>query len=97
MTRSKLLMNILTRKSHLNHKNKGMVCEVGDLIDGFLLIIGLGGDDNLGAFLTDLFENLINSLFEEIGCVRSFGFFALSAFNQETRPSSENSLRFSFS
>ena len=55
VTGSKFFVNILEGDAHLDHENEGVVGKVCDLVDRFLFIVCLGGDDHLGAFLADLF------------------------------------------
>ena len=56
-----------------------MIYKVCYLVNGFSLVVCLACDYNLGAFLSNLFENLINSLFKEICGVRAFLFLYLSS------------------
>jgi hypothetical protein len=78
MTGSKLAVNILDRDAHFNHKHHYVIGKICDLVDGFRLIPCLTSDYDLGAFLTDLLEDLVDSLLEEIGGVRAFGHLRLS-------------------
>ena len=82
VTGSKLSVDILKGDAHLDHKDEGVVGKIGDLVDGFALIVCLGGNDHLGAFLTHLFEDLIDSLLKEIGGVGALGLLALSALDE---------------
>ena len=72
----------MTTSAVLEHQHHYMVSQVCDLIDGFLLILGLGGDDHLGALLAHLFQNLIQALLKEIGSVGALFFLRLSALDQ---------------
>ena len=47
-------MDILQCNALLDHQHHRVVAQIGDLVDGLGLILGFGGDDDLGAFLADL-------------------------------------------
>ena len=72
-------MDILQRNAGLKHQHHHMVGKVCDFVNGFLFVLSLGGDDDLGALLANLFQNLIQTLFKEVGGVRAFLFLFLSA------------------
>ena len=74
-----LVSDIVERDAHFDHKHHNVINEVGDLIDRLCLIVSLTCDDDLGAFLTNLLENFINSLIEKISGVRAFLSLGLSA------------------
>ena len=62
-------MAILKRNSGFNHEYHYMIGKVGNFIDSFLFVLRLCGNDDLCAFLPDLFQDFIKSLFKKIGCV----------------------------
>jgi hypothetical protein len=39
-----------------------MISQIRDLIDRVFFVFGLGRDDDLGAFLTDFLEDLVQAL-----------------------------------
>ena len=43
-----------------------MICQVGDLIDGFGFVVGLGGDDDFCGFFADFLQDLIYTFFKEV-------------------------------
>ena len=46
-----------------------MVGQVADLVDGLGLVLRLAGDDHLGGLLPHLLQDLVQTLFKEVGCV----------------------------
>ena len=58
--------------AHMDHEDHDVIHEVRDLIDGLFLVIPLGGDDDFGVLLTDLLQDLVDALLEEIGGVGTF-------------------------
>ena len=59
-------MDVLQGDSHLDHQNHNVVGQIGDLVDGFLFIVCLSCDDDLGAFLAHLLQDLVQALFKEV-------------------------------
>ena len=51
------------------HQHQGVVHQVCNLVDGLPFVLSLSGDDHLGTFLPDFFQNLIKTLPEEVGGV----------------------------
>ena len=51
----------------LHHQHQNMVRQIRQLIDRLLVIPVLGRDDNLGALLAHLFQNLVQALFKQVG------------------------------
>ena len=58
MTGSQLLVDILQGDAGLQHQYHYMVGKIGNLVDGFLFVLSLGGNDNLGTLPTHLFRIL---------------------------------------
>ena len=75
-------MYIFQRNTHLGHHDHDVIRKVCDFVNGFLFVICLCRNDDLGTFLTDLFENLVNALFKEVRRVGALGLLALSAVKQ---------------
>ena len=48
VTGGKLLVNVLQGNTHLDHQYHDVVCEIGDLVDGLLLVVCLARDDEKG-------------------------------------------------
>ena len=69
MAACKLVTYIIKRYAHLTHHYHYVICKVCNLIYSLCLIVSLTCDNNLGAFLANLFEYLIQSLFKKIGGV----------------------------
>ena len=59
-----------------------MVREIGKLIHRLTFVGSLSGDYDLRGLLADLFEDLVDSLFKEIRCVRALGLLLLSLLEQ---------------
>ena len=72
-------MDVLHGDAHLDHQHHGMVGKVGKLVDGLGLVVGLAGDDDLGALLAHLFEDLVDAFLEEVGGVGAFGALLIAA------------------
>ena len=79
VARSKLVSDVVKRDAHFYHKHHNVINEVGYFVYRLCFIVSLACDDYLGAFLTDFFEDLINSLFKKVGGVRAFLLLKLSA------------------
>ena len=73
-------VDILDGDTGLDHEDKDVVGEVGDLIDRFLFILSLCGDYDLGTLFAHLFKYFIKPFFKKIGGIRAFLFIGLSAF-----------------
>ena len=58
-------MDVVHRDAHFNHEDHGVIGKVGKLVDRFLFVAGLGGNDYLGTLLANLFENFVNTLFKK--------------------------------
>ena len=65
------LADILHRHAALVHHDHHVIEYVVDLTDQLGLVAVLGCNDGLGALLTDLLENLVNALLEQIAGVRA--------------------------
>ena len=63
-----------------------MVGKIGNLIDGLRLVLSLARDDDLGALLAHLLENLVQTLLEKVGGVRAFRQFLFPALKQLIKP-----------
>ncbi len=85
VTRGKLLLYVLDRNAHFYHKHHGVIRQIGKLVDRFLFITRLARNYNLGAFLSDLFENFVYSLFKQIGGVGIFRHLLFAAFEQTVK------------
>ena len=59
-----------------------MVGEVGYFVNRLGLIVGFSRDNDLGALLSNLFKDLIDSLFKKLGSIRAFGLIGLTAYQQ---------------
>lgn len=64
-----LVPDLLQADAQLEHEDHHMVGQVGDLVDGLLLVLGLAGDDDFGGLLPHLFEDLVDALLKEVGGV----------------------------
>ena len=64
MAGGQLPADFLQADALLGHEHHDVIGKVGDFIDGLGTVFGLGGDDDLGAFLAHLFQNLIQPLLE---------------------------------
>ena len=73
-----------------------MVCKIRDLINRFCLIVGLAGDDDFGAFLTHLFQDLIDALLEQVSSIGAFRQVFLSALEQTVQSLHAERLCFRF-
>ena len=82
VTGGKLFVDILNGNAHFHHQHHNVIRKVSDFVNCLLFVVRFSGDDNLGAFLTDFFEDLINALLEKVGCVRSLGQCFLAAFQK---------------
>ena len=69
VTGSQLAVDVLHRNAHLDHEHHDVVGQISDLVNGFFFVVVLGGDDDLGALLAHLFQDLVQALLEEIGGV----------------------------
>ena len=65
----KLSGNLVEGNTHFDHENGDMIEQVGNFINRFSLVAALCSDDDLGAFLADLLENLVDSFFKKVGRV----------------------------
>ena len=65
VTTCQFAMNILQRNAHLGHQYHHVVSQVGNLVDGFFFIAGLGSDDYFRGFFADFFENFVQTFFEK--------------------------------
>ncbi|CAN4045275.1 Fructose-bisphosphate aldolase, partial [Dysosmobacter welbionis] len=64
-----LRRHVLQGDAHLDHQHHHMVGQVGDLIDGLLPVLLAAADDDLGALLTHLLQDLVQALFKKISGV----------------------------
>ena len=55
--------------AHLDHQHHDVIRQIGNFIDRLGLVFLPAADDDLGAFLADLFENFVQPLFKEVGGV----------------------------
>ena len=72
-----LFRHILYADARVCHQNHGMVTQVCQLVDRFVLVFLRCRDDNLGTLLADLFQNLVQTFVEQVGGVASFLGFVL--------------------
>ena len=70
----------------LDHQHHHMVGEVCDLVARLFLVLSLGGDDDLGALLADLLEDLVEALPEEIAGVGALRARRLPILEQREQP-----------
>ena len=63
--------DVLKRDTLLYHHNGQMINQILDLIHGLAVVAVLRGDDGLAALLAYLFENLVQTLFEQVAGVAS--------------------------
>ena len=56
-----LFRHILYADARVCHQNHGMVTQVCQLVDRFVLVFLRCRDDNLGTLLADLFQNLVQT------------------------------------
>ena len=77
-----LLLDFLQSDALLGHEHHHMVGKVRNFIDGFSPILRFGGDDDLGAFLAHLFQNLVQALLEQVSGVGALGQVPFPAFQQ---------------
>ena len=73
MAGGQLRLNVLGRDALLGHQHHHVIGQIRDLIDRLAPILGLGGDDDLGALLAHLFEDLVEPLVEQIAGVGALG------------------------
>ena len=59
MARGKLRQDIVAGNAGFDHQDEHMIDKIGDLIDGVALVLRLSGDDDLGRFFADLFQDLV--------------------------------------
>ena len=69
MSGGQLSVYLLKTDAVLNHQSHHMVCQISYLIYGLLFILCLGRDNDLCAFLSDLFQYLVQTLLKEVGSV----------------------------
>ena len=80
------LRDVLYGNAQLDHQHHDVVSQVADLVDG-LLPVALGAcNDDLGGFLTDLFEDLFQALVEQIGGVAALLRVGLAALDEFIQP-----------
>ena len=63
----KLCGDIVNRNAGVNHQNGDVIEQVGDFKNRLFFIAALCRDYDLGAFLADLFEDFVNTLFKKVG------------------------------
>ena len=68
-----LRADVLHGDALLRHEHQSVVAEIRDLVDGLCPVLGLGGDDDLGALLAHLFQDLVQALLEEVGGIAALG------------------------
>ena len=61
--------DVLHRDAGLDHQHQDMVGKVADLVDRLGLVLLLAGNDDLGALLAHLFEDLFLPLFKQVGSI----------------------------
>ena len=84
---SKLIHYLIDCYSLLSHHNKKMIDQIRYLKNGLLVISVFGSYDRFAAFLADLFEDLIQTLVEQVGGIRALLRVGLSALDQVYDPS----------
>ena len=62
----KFSSNLLRFDAKFHHHHQHVISQIRHFVYRFSSIAGLSGDDNLGALLTDLFQDFINALLKEI-------------------------------
>lgn len=77
-----LFRHILYADARVCHQNHGMVTQVCQLVDRFVLVFLRCRDDNLGTLLADLFQNLVQTFVEQVGGVASFLRVRLTSHNE---------------
>ncbi len=82
----KLSVDVFHGNAHLHHQHHSVVGQVCQLVDGLLFVVGLTGDNHLGAFLTHLFQDLVDALFKEVGGVGALGTGLVSAYQHIVQP-----------
>ena len=82
MPAGKFLSDILHGNAHLHHQHQHMVGKVGNLIDGLRPVLGLARNNDLGALLSHLFQNFVQTLPEQVRGIGAFGQLFLPAFQQ---------------
>ena len=82
VARGKLAVDILKADALLDHQDHHVIDKVRDLVDRFGAILCLSGNDDLGALLADLFEDLVKTLFKQIRGIGALFFVGLSAADQ---------------
>ena len=74
--------NILNRNAQFDHQHHDVVRQVADLVNRLFFIAFCAGDDDLGGFLADLFQDLFQTLIKQIGGVASFFRVGLAALDE---------------
>ena len=72
MTAGQLRADILHGNAHLHHQHQHMIGKVSNFVNRLRLVLGFAGDDDLGALLSHLFEDLVQTLLEQVGGVGAF-------------------------
>ena len=74
--------DVLHGNAHLDHQHHDVVGQIRDLVDGLLLVLLATADDDLGALLAHLLEDLVQALVEEVGGVAALLGVGLAALDQ---------------
>ena len=85
VTGGELAMDILKRDAHLNHQDHYVVGKIGNFVNGFLFVICFTRNNDLSTFLTNLFEDLIYSLFKKVSGVRALRSILLSSLKKSVK------------
>ena len=81
-----LFGDVFYGNAKFNHQNHHMVGKVADLVNGFLFVALAACNDHFGGFLTDLFQNLFQTLVKQVGGVAALFGVGLAAFDQLIQP-----------
>ena len=74
--------HILHRDAGADHQHQNMVGKIADLVNGLFLILFFARNDDLGALLAHLFEDLFLALLEEVGGVAALLGAGLAALDE---------------
>ena len=68
----KLVHNVFQRDAAVYHQHRQVIEKVGKLHDRFVIVVPLGGDDHLGAFLAAFFQDFIHPFGKEVTGIGAF-------------------------
>ena len=81
----KLGKNVLKRNALLHHHNGEVIYQIGDFINGFAVVAVLCRDDRFAALLAHLFQDLVQTLVEQVAGVGAFLGVVASVFNRRVK------------